>query len=143
MPQTRRGLVSWLLGGGLTASIAAFLYPVLRFMAPPPIAEASVNEVTAGKVKEFKVNAGKIVKFGSAPALLVRLGDDEWRSFSAMCTHLNCTVQYQESSRQIWCACHNGFYDLNGKVVSGPPPRPLDEFTVRVRGDEVVLSRRG
>ena len=143
MPQTRRGLVGWLLGGGFTASIAAFLYPVLRFMAPPPIAEASVNEVTAGKVKEFKVNAGKIVKFGTTPALLVRLGDDEWRSFSGICTHLNCTVQYQESSRQIWCACHNGFYDLNGKVVSGPPPRPLEEFTVRVRGDEVVLSRRG
>ncbi|MDP2996580.1 MAG: Rieske 2Fe-2S domain-containing protein [Bryobacterales bacterium] len=143
MPQTRRGLASWLLGGGVTASIAAFLYPVLRFMAPPLIAEATVNEVSAGKVQEFKVNAAKIVKFGSTPALLVRLGDNEWRSFSGVCTHLNCTVQYQESSRQIWCACHNGFYDLNGKVVSGPPPRPLEEFTVRVRGDEVVLSRRG
>ena len=135
--------MSWLLGGGVTASIAAFLYPVLRFMAPPLIAEATVNEVSAGKVQEFKVNAAKIVKFGSTPALLVRLGDNEWRSFSGVCTHLNCTVQYQESSRQIWCACHNGFYDLNGKVVSGPPPRPLEEFTVRVRGDEVVLSRRG
>ena len=112
--------MGWLLGGGVTASIAAFVYPVLRFMAPPPIAEASVNEVTAGKVQDLKVNGGKIVKFGSRPALLVRLGESEWRAFSAVCTHLNCTVQYQESSRQIWCACHNGFYDLNGKVVSGP-----------------------
>ncbi len=142
MQQTRRGIVGWLLGGGFTASIVAFLYPVIRFMAPPEIAEASVNEVTAGKVQEFKVNAGKIVKFGNTPALLIRLGDSEWRAFSGICTHLNCTVQYQEANRQIWCACHNGLYDLNGKVVSGPPPRPLDEFTVRVRGDEVVLSRR-
>lgn len=143
MQETRRGIVGWLLGGGFTASVVAFLYPVVRFMAPPEVAEASVNEVTAGKVQEFKVNAGKIVKFGNTPALLIRLGDSEWRAFSGICTHLNCTVQYQEANRQIWCACHNGLYDLNGKVVSGPPPRPLDEFTVRVRGDEVVLSRRG
>ena len=142
MAQTRRGLVGWLLGGGFTASLVSFLYPVFRFMMPPPVAEASVNEVTAGKTQDFRVNAGKLVKFGNTPALVIRLGDNEWRAYSGICTHLNCTVQFQESSRQIWCACHNGFYDINGKVVSGPPPRPLDEFTVRVRGDEVVLSRR-
>jgi len=50
-------------------------------------------------------------------------------------------VQYQEKTHQIWCACHNGFYDVNGKVVSGPPPKPLDEYAVRVRGDEVVITR--
>lgn len=142
MQQARRGIVGWLLGGGIFASLASFLYPVFRFMTPPQLAEASVNEVIAGKIQEFKVNAGRIVKFGSTPALLIRLGDGEWRAYSGICTHLNCTVQYQESGRQIWCACHNGFYDINGKVVSGPPPRPLEEFTVRVRGDEVVLSRR-
>lgn len=142
MQETRRGLVNWLLGGGLAASLASFLYPVLKFMMPPEVAEASVNEVTAGKISEFKLNAGRIVKFGSTPALVIRLGDNEWRAFSGICTHLNCTVQFQESSRQVWCACHNGFYDLNGKVVSGPPPRPLEEFTVRVRGEELILSRR-
>jgi Rieske Fe-S protein len=82
------------------------------------------------------------VKFGNKPVLLVCLSDTEWRAFSAVCTHLNCTVQYQDSTRQIWCACHNGLYDLNGKVVSGPPPMPLEEYTVRLRGDEVVISRR-
>ena len=81
-----------------------------------------------------------IVRFGSKPVLLVRLSETEWRALSAVCTHLNCTVQYQEKTHQIWCACHNGFYDLNGKVVSGPPPKPLDEYAVRVRGDEVVIT---
>ncbi len=41
----------------------------------------------------------------------------------------------------IWCACHNGRYDLTGKNVSGPPPRPLEEFHVNVRGDEIIVSR--
>jgi Rieske Fe-S protein len=137
----RRSLVSWLLGGGIAASLASFFYPVLRYLNPPQVAEAAVNEVVAGKVDDLKPNSGKIVKFGNKPALLVRTTDTEWKAFSAICTHLNCTVQYQDSSRQIWCACHNGTYDLHGRVVSGPPPRPLDVLAVRVRGDEVIISR--
>ena len=141
-PQDRRTVVSWLLGGGVAASLASFFYPVLRFLNPPRVAEASVNEVAAGRVQDLKPNSGKIVKFGNRPALLVRINDTEWRAFSAVCTHLNCTVQYQEARREIWCACHNGTYDLNGRVSSGPPPKPLDELTVKIRGDEVVISHR-
>jgi len=57
------------------------------------------------------------VKFGSRPALLVRSGENDWKAFSAVCTHLNCTVQFRDATQQIWCACQNGVYDLNGKVV--------------------------
>jgi len=74
--------------------------------------------------------------------LLIRVSESEWRAFGATCTHLDCTVQYRSESQQIWCACHNGFYDLNGRVVAGPPPRPLEEYVVRVRGEEVVIARR-
>ena len=142
MDRNRRGLFQWLLGGGILASIASFAYPVFRFMMPPQVAEAAVNEVSAGKVSELKPNSGKIIKFGSKPVLLVRVNETEWKAFSAVCTHLNCTVQYKPDGSQIWCACHNGTYDLNGKVVSGPPPRGLDEFAVHVRGEEVVVERR-
>jgi cytochrome b6-f complex iron-sulfur subunit len=138
----RRTLLSVLLGGGVTASLASFFYPVARFLVPPKTAEAAVNEVQAGKVEDLKPNSGKIVRFGNTPALLIRVNDTEWKAFSAVCTHLHCTVQYQESRREIWCACHNGTYDLNGRVSSGPPPKPLEELAVNIRGDEVVLSRR-
>jgi len=139
---SRRTLLSWLLGGGVVASFGSFLYPVIRFINPPQVSEAAVNEVVAGKVQDLKPNSGKIIKFGNKPALLVRVSETEWKAFSAVCTHLNCTVQYQESSRQIWCACHNGTYDMSGRVVSGPPPKPLEEFSVLVRGEEVVISRQ-
>ena len=138
----RRNAIEWLLRGGLAASLASFFYPVVRFVNPPMVAEASVNEVAAGKVQDLKPNSGKIVKFGNKPALIVRVNDTEWKAFSAVCTHLNCTVQYQEGRREIWCACHNGTYDLNGRVASGPPPKPLEELAVNLRGDEVVISRR-
>ncbi len=135
-------MLSWLLGGGAFASIASFLYPVLRFLNPPLITEAAVNEVSGGKIQDLKPNSGKIVRFGSKPALLVRISDTEFKAFSAVCTHLNCTVQYRDTTQQIWCACHNGTYDLNGRVVSGPPPNPLEAYVVNLRGDEVIISRR-
>ncbi len=139
--ENRRSVLSWLLGGGAVASLGSFLYPVVRFLNPPKITEAAVNEISAGKVQDLKPNSGKIVKFGAKPALLVRLSETEWRAFSAVCTHLNCTVQYRDTTQQIWCACHNGTYDLNGRVVSGPPPNPLEEYAVGLRGDEVIISR--
>jgi Rieske Fe-S protein len=142
MPQERRTLLRWLLGGGFTASVISFLYPAVKFMNPPSVPEASTNEVSAGNVQSLKPNSGKIVKFGSRPALLIRVNETEWRAFSAICTHLNCTVQFQDSTRQIWCACHNGYYDINGKVVSGPPPRPLEEYSVHIRGEDIVITRR-
>jgi nitrite reductase/ring-hydroxylating ferredoxin subunit len=88
-----------------------------------------------------KANSGQIFKSGSKPALLVRTPAGELRAFSAVCTHLNCTVQYRPDLSQIWCACHNGHFDLNGKNVEGPPPRPLDVFVVNARGNQIVVSR--
>jgi Rieske Fe-S protein len=142
MEQARRSLLRWLLGCGFSASIISFLYPAFKFMSPPDVPEASVDEVSAGNVRDLRQNQGNIVKFGNLPVLLIHTSGGEWRAFSAVCTHLNCTVQFRESSSQIWCACHNGLYNLHGQVVSGPPPRPLNEFSVHIRGDEVVISRR-
>lgn len=135
-------MLAWLLGGGVAASLASFFYPVVRFLNPPYISEAPVDEVSAGRVEDLRPNSGRIVKFGNKPALLVRVSETEWKAFSAVCTHLNCTVQYQDTTHLIWCACHNGMYDLNGRVVSGPPPKPLEEYAVKLRGDEVIISRR-
>jgi len=138
----RRRLMQFLLGGGLLASALAFLYPVLRYLVPPPAPDLGGDSVVAAKVGELKANSSKIFRFGSRPGLLVRTADGDYRALSAVCTHLNCTVQYRSDVREVWCACHNGFYDLNGRNVAGPPPRPLDSYDVHINGDEVVVSRR-
>jgi len=138
----RRRLMQVLLGGGLLASAVAFLYPVLRYLVPPAATDLGGDSVVAAKVGELKANSGKIFRFGSRPGLLVRTADGEYRAMSAVCTHLNCTVQYRSDVREVWCACHNGFYDLNGRNVAGPPPRPLDSYVVHINGDDVVVSRR-
>jgi cytochrome b6-f complex iron-sulfur subunit len=140
-PNGRRRVLNILLGSGTVATLGAIFYPVFRFMVPPRIVEAASSSVVAAKVVELKPNQGKIFRFGSKPGLVIQTPQGEYRAFSATCTHLDCTVQYREDEKLIWCACHNGRYDLTGKNVSGPPPRPLEEFHVNVRGDEIVVSR--
>ncbi|MGA2482862.1 MAG: Rieske 2Fe-2S domain-containing protein [Candidatus Acidiferrales bacterium] len=138
----RRRLVEILLGGGLVASVASFLYPVLRYLVPPAVPELGGDEVVAAKVGELKLNGSKIFRFGNRPGILILTAEGEYQALSATCTHLGCTVQFRSDLHEIWCACHNGLYDLNGRNISGPPPRPLEAFQVQVRGDEVVVRRK-
>ena len=138
----RRRLVVGLLRTSFAASLAAIFYPILKFVLPPKLAEPESDTVVAALKDELAPNAAKVFSFGVRPAILIRLPSGDYRAFSAVCTHLQCTVQYRSEQHDIWCACHNGVYDLNGRVVSGPPPRPLEEFAVHLRGDKLVVSRR-
>jgi Rieske Fe-S protein len=139
---SRRGFLNWLLSGSSGALLGVLLYPILKYVEPPAQSEATADAVVAGKVKDFPPGAGRIVRFGSRPAIVVHTPGGEYRAFSAVCTHLQCTVQYRADLELIWCACHNGRFDLTGRNVGGPPPRPLDGLEVAVRGDDVVLSRK-
>ena len=141
MGLTRRDFTKLLLGGGLLGWLGSVLYPVLSYLRPPKVAEANVQSVKAGSASAFAVNHGEIVKFGRKPVILIRTESGEFRAFSATCTHLECIVQYRGDLKEIWCACHNGMYDLHGRNISGPPPRPLEEYAVNVVNDEILVSR--
>ncbi|MBI2835219.1 MAG: Rieske 2Fe-2S domain-containing protein [Acidobacteria bacterium] len=141
----RRKFLDMLLATGFVSTILAFVYPVWRYLIPPATGEPTIASVVAAKASELKPNSGVIFKFGGKPGILVRTPEGELRAFSAICTHLDCTVQYKGDTSQLWCACHNGIYDLGGNNVAGPPPRPLEKFVVNLRGEpgneDVVVSR--
>ena len=137
-----RRVVNLLLGTSLGALFISVFYPIVKFLIPPKLAEPTTFSVTVPwKAAELKANSGRIFRFGSRPGLLVKTPAGELRAFSAICTHLDCTVQYREDRQDIYCACHNGVYDLNGKNVSGPPPRPLDPLKLNVRGDQIIVMK--
>ena len=138
---SRRRFLDYLLGTSAIATLGAIVYPIFRFMSPPQVVESTENSVVAAKLNELPVNSGKIFKFGNKPGILVRTSAGELKAVSAVCTHLECIVQYRPDTKQIWCACHNGQYNLSGKNIGGPPPRPLEEFKVNTRGDDIVVSR--
>jgi cytochrome b6-f complex iron-sulfur subunit len=137
----RRTVLNYFLGTTLGGTLSAVLYPVLQFLVPPAVSEASQSNVVAGTSGDLRQGSGKIFKFGSQPALLIKTPTGETRAFSAICTHLNCTVQYRPDMGHIWCACHDGHYDINGKNIAGPPPRPLEQYVVNFRGDDIIVSK--
>ncbi len=141
IPQERRNFLKYLIGGGLIG-FASVLYPIFSFLKPPKQADVEVTSASAGKLSEFEKGTGKIVRFGNKPILVIRTPNGEVKAFSATCTHFDCTVQYKKELEIIWCACHNGKYDLNGKNIAGPPPRPLDVFRVVMKGDEIIISKK-
>ena len=130
----RRSLLNSFLGTSFGAVVLAVIYPIARYVTPPRIAEASTNEVEAGHVgdPELAEKAFKIVRFGAEPVILVRAADDDYRAFSATCTHLDCIVGYQKDQNRLWCNCHGGAYDLFGRNVGGPPPKPLTPYKVNL-----------
>jgi Rieske Fe-S protein len=137
---SRRKFINLLLVTGFGAMFLSFIYPVLRYLVPPKPGEPRVADVVVPwKADQIPADSGRIFRFGTRPGLLVRTPAGDLRAFSAVCTHLGCTVQFRPERQDIWCACHNGIYDLNGKNVSGPPPRPLDPFKVQVRTDGDIL----
>jgi cytochrome b6-f complex iron-sulfur subunit len=120
-------------------------YPVYKYLASPiekAEAAGAVSEVTLPKADELPKGSATIFKFGNKPAMLIHLPNGEWTALSAVCTHLACTVQYEPEKERIYCACHGGTYDpASGKNVSGPPPRPLDRFQVKVQPGSVTVTR--
>ena len=138
----RRRFLNRLLGTWAGGVVASVFYPVIRYLVPPEVPEAATLSVSGGNLATLSPNSGRIVPFGSAPVIVIRTATGEFRGFSATCTHLACTVQYRPDLGHIWCACHNGHYDLNGRNISGPPPAPLAVFDVNVKDDEIVIVRR-
>ena len=137
----RRSLLKFLLGSGIGASIVSFLYPIINFVLPPPSQSSGMESKEVGPENDLKPNSGMVFQFGSEPALLVRTAEGELRAFSAICTHLGCTVNYEPGSKVIWCPCHNGIFDVHGRNISGPPPRPLPEYKVNLRNGKIVVTK--
>lgn len=105
---------------------------LLGFGAPrtaPPARVASVRDLPVGGQKLFE--------FAGDRWLLVRLGEDRYVAVGQKCTHLGCPVLWKAADRKFHCPCHEGYFDEEGKVLAGPPPRPLPRLEIRREGDEL------
>ena len=93
---SRREVVNWILGLGAGGVAAAVFYPIVRYIVPPEEAQSAANSVALSvKPEDVKPNSGQIFKFGNKPAILIRTPSGDLRAFTAVCTHLDCIVQYR------------------------------------------------
>jgi cytochrome b6-f complex iron-sulfur subunit len=127
---SRAFLALW--GLGFAGVIYAFLRPRHR--------ELLMEETfRAGTLSGLPVGQATIVQHVTGPVMIVRVTEREVASFSALCTHLRCVLQYGADSRTITCPCHGGAFDLHGNVLFGPPPKPLPTYAVEIRNDQIYV----
>lgn len=139
--RSRRNFLKYFISGSFTAFAFSLMYPVIKYLIPPKSTEPIPTSVIAGTVGELKPNSGKIFRFEDKPGILIDTPEGELRAFTAVFTHLGCTVQYRSDLQHIWCACHNGHYDLRGINIAGPPPRPLTQFKVNIKDNQIFASK--
>ena len=122
---------------GLTA-LASFLYPFFKYFSPPA-QESGSGQLVLSK-KEIPVGDAKDIVFNNTPGVLINRPDKGYVALSRVCTHLGCLVDYQKDKKRLLCPCHAGIYDLSGSVISGPPPKPLQQFPLKVEGDSIIIG---
>jgi nitrite reductase/ring-hydroxylating ferredoxin subunit len=149
-PARRRALATLvntlaaLLSGGLAALLGAFT-------VNPGRASAGQRWFRAGAAGDLVPNqpTARILSVPSQDGwyrartrqtvFLVRTGERSVRALSATCTHLGCQVQWDGEGKKFRCPCHGGAYDLEGRVVEGPPPRPLAAIEAHIDDSGSVL----
>jgi cytochrome b6-f complex iron-sulfur subunit len=136
----RRSFLNLLLGVGVVGWGGSIIYPVLRYLRPLSATATGPLKLTPEEVAKVEKEHFVIVRAGTRKAIVFAAGG-ELRALDAKCTHEGCTVQYVAADEQILCACHNGKYDLDGRVLSGPPPRPLVQWAVTKEDDSVTIDR--
>ncbi|HEY7214495.1 MAG TPA: Rieske 2Fe-2S domain-containing protein [Thermoanaerobaculia bacterium] len=101
--------------------------------AHPVRAVAGVGEIPVGGVKLFRYPGP------ADPCILVRTGEDEYAAYSQKCTHLSCAVYYARAENRLECPCHEGYFSVrDGRVLQGPPQRPLPRVVLERRGGALV-----
>lgn len=76
----------------------------------------------------------------TAPGIFLKTENGQVTALYARCTHAACAVNWNEGSKQFECPCHGGKFDASGKVVAGPPPKPLERLIATVQGQDVLVE---
>jgi len=158
---TRRHFMTGTAHTAGAVATAAFVLPALGFALAPVFEEAPHRWEIAGPEDDFPDNNYIPVVVTMVPGLgevgkqtvYVRKHNpsldtdpyDKNKPFIAIsnrCAHAGCPVRWVEASERFICPCHGGVYDILGKRVGGPPPRPLDRFYTRVRNGQVEIGPR-
>jgi cytochrome b6-f complex iron-sulfur subunit len=136
---SRRHFLDLILGASALGWIATVAYPIVRYLKPlPQTGPTGPTRLTREDVTKLEEKKFVIVPVSGQRVILFQSGDQLY-AFSAKCTHEGCTVTFQPDQSVIWCPCHDGRFDLTGRVLSGPPPQPLVKYSAKRQPDGVIV----
>jgi len=154
--EDRRSFLGW-LAGFLQAGIGLFLMiPAVRYVLHPALGSGATNEMwsDAGALSDVAVGEpqrkmlsiterdGWSQRVVEKTVWVIRNPDDTVRVFTAVCPHLGCTINWKTQSKNFNCACHESYFDLAGRPLSGPSPRPMDTLEYKVEGGLLYVKHQ-
>ncbi|MEK6528403.1 MAG: ubiquinol-cytochrome c reductase iron-sulfur subunit [Nitrospirota bacterium] len=134
----RRSFLSLSLAILGSTALATLVYPLVRFLAPPE-AKTLADKLSIKK-DDILPGEAKKIQFGNTPAIVINIYGKGYIALSQVCTHLGCLVEYDKEKKQLVCPCHAGVFNLEGHVVSGPPPKPLPTLPLKVEGEHIIIG---
>jgi Rieske Fe-S protein len=136
----RRRVLDVLLKLTLLGWLGSVLYPVISYLRPLP-RQGPTGPVGLTRAEVAKIEREKfaIVPVGTRRVLVLEDAEGELHALDARCTHEGCTVRYLPGEALISCACHNARFDLTGRVLAGPPPRPLPRHSAQRDADGGIV----
>jgi Rieske Fe-S protein len=149
----RRKFLSGIIGvvAGLVATVMGL--PAIGYLISPGVKRQKqeqwltlgpVSSLTPGVPTGFpfsrKIKDGWVESTQTGVAYAITQDGQNVQVFSNVCTHLSCRVSWVEEKRGFFCPCHDGLFDINGKVLAGPPPRPLDLFETQMENGQIRIK---
>ena len=149
---SRRDFMKLTIGaiGGLIG--LGFGIPAIAYVVGPALAQGqtqewiqlgAISKVELGKPTLFKAKitrqTGWIVNEQELSVYVLTENGRDYIAMSNICTHLGCRIRWITDQDKFFCPCHNGVFDKQGNVVSGPPPRPLDRYETKVENDQLFI----
>ena len=137
----RRDFLNWLFKFvfGLWAAVGA--YVVARFISPKRsfryMEESKKGSI---RVEDIPVGESKLLYYKERPVLLIHVKENRFVALSGICTHLRCGLNWDRDSRKLVCPCHGATFDIQGNVLSGPPPEPLTRYQVKIKGGIIYIE---
>jgi Rieske Fe-S protein len=140
---TRRTFLNTLFGGWLVAFFMGTLFSLARFAFPTLGKEPDYVVLAKKDFEGLAANSIKRFHWGGSVGLYYKKVDGSVMALKGVCTHMECNVEYRPAEKRFYCACHQGWYDENGTNIAGPPPKPLEIFTVSEEGEKLIIARKG
>lgn len=138
---------------GLWGLISAALgIPAIIYLLFPPKADKQGDWVEAGDITQLKPKTPEELVFRrnrvdgwktsseKSTAWVVKTADNRVTAFAPECTHLACAYHWEDERNMFVCPCHGSTFSVDGKVLSGPAPRPLDQFAVKLEGTKILIG---
>jgi Rieske Fe-S protein len=161
-PMTRRRFLEGTLGWVTAAIVAALGIPAAIAWVSPALREQAGGWYPIGKLKDPGPDEPDLSVIGvpieahftqfiqdayleaqpqNVAVYVINHGDGKFSIYDDRCTHLGCPYKWEEKPKQFVCPCHNGVFDTEGRVLGGPPPRPLDRYEYKVENGVLYAGK--